>query len=183
MELHFEEIDKVKNNNLDNKKVSFNENNTYNTYWDPKPEYEKPVQTKKNISYDEILNSMNMVLVNGRLHFIPSNKFKSSSQNQNQNQNIQQKKQNNDNSYIYNKYFKNFKDQEHIEDDTPQVPLTPEEIKRNIIIHKIKQIQERKRIEQIKSRKLLFDTSNIHISQQANVSPPNLNKLFRFSNR
>lgn len=196
MELNFKEIDENNLDNNNNKKVTFN---NYNTYWDPKPEYEKITPIKKGISYDEILNSMNMVLVNGRLHFIPSskinqNKNQNSTQklnpnqklnqklkpNQNQNQNPNQNQ--NQNSYIYDKYFKNYKQQEQFQ-ETPTEPLTPEEIKKNIIINRLKQIQERKRIKQIKSKKLLFDTSNINISHQVNNPPPDLNKLFRFSYR
>lgn len=218
MELNFTEINKINtdinsNNNFKynslnndtkneiiNKKVSFNTNNTYSTYWDPKPEYEKIEPTKNQVSYDDILNSMNMVLINGRLHFVPSNKsniqqnqqynqiqninnknnHNQNNQNYNHNQNDFNNKNNktNNNSYIYNKYFKNFQEEE-VQNDVPQEPLTPEEIKRNIIINRLKQIEQRKRIEQIKSKKLLFDTSNINISHQNN-NPPNLNKLFRF---
>lgn len=186
MELNFQEIDENNLDNNNNKKVTFN---NYNTYWDPKPEYEKITPIKKGISYDEILNSMNMVLVNGRLHFIPSSKI-NQNQNLTQNRNLTQNQKlnpnpnqnQNQNSYIYDKYFKNYKQQEQFQ-ETPTEPLTPEEIKKNIIINRLKQIQERKRIEQIKSKKLLFDTSNINISHQVNNPPPDLNKLFRFSYR
>lgn len=219
MELNISEIDlnldnndnlKLKYNNIDTnaniknhvvkKNVSFS---AYNNYWDPKPEYEKAEPKKNNISYDEILNSMNMVVINGKLHFIPANKFQNTQQNtfhqnqstrvnyQNNNQlsnQINQRNQNNhnnqgnsQNSYIFDKYFKNYQ-QEQTQNDVPKVPLTPEEIKKNIILHRLKQIEERKRIEQIKPKKLLFNTSNINISHQGN-NPPNLNKLFRFSNR
>jgi hypothetical protein len=181
-------------NEVINKQVTFN---TYNTYWDPKPEYEKVEPKKNNVSYDDILNSMNMVVINGRLHFVPNNKFQNTQMtpqqstiqnqnksirqnvNQNVNQNINQN--GNQNSYIFDKYFKNYQ-QEQAANEIPKVPLTPDEIKRNIILHRLKQIEERKRIEQIKPKKLLFNTSNINISQQGN-NPPNLNKLFRFSNR
>ena len=181
-------------NEVINKQVTFN---TYNTYWDPKPEYEKVEPKKNNVSYDDILNSMNMVVINGRLHFVPNNKFQNTQMtpqqstiqnqnksirqniNQNVNQNINQN--GNQNSYIFDKYFKNYQ-QKQAANEIPKVPLTPDEIKRNIILHRLKQIEERKRIEQIKPKKLLFNTSNINISQQGN-NPPNLNKLFRFSNR
>ena len=217
MELNFSEM----NSNLDNKfnyndflnlnkdiknevvdkKVTFSE---YNNYWDPKPEYEKAEPKKPSVSYDDILNSMNMVSINGRLHFIPTSKLQNTQNNidtktrpfskqtnyirpqqinniPQQTNNIPQQTNINQNSYIYNKYFQNY-EKEPFQNDVPTVPLTPDEIKRRLIIHSLKQIQERKRIEQIKSKKLLFDTSNIHISNQSN-NPPNLNKLFRFSDR
>jgi hypothetical protein len=180
----------IKNEVVD-KKVTFSE---YNNYWDPKPEYEKAEPKKPSVSYDDILNSMNMVSINGRLHFIPTSKLQNTQNNINTKttplskqtnyiNNIHQQINNNQNSYIYNKYFQNNKnEQEPFQNDIPTVSLTPDEIKRRLIIHRLKQIQERKRIEQIKSKKLLFDTSNIHISNQSN-NPPNLNKLFRFSDR
>ncbi len=203
-----------KNEQVANKKVSFN---NYNSYWEPKTEYEKMDKKSKSISYDDILNSMNMVVINGKLHFVHADKMKQNIQpnykqniqqniqpniqpniqqniqsNYKQNiqpnnqpnyqQNYQQNNNQNSNSYIYDKYFKSYK-QESAEEDIPKVPLTPEEIKKNIIINRLKQIAERKRIEQIKSKKLLFDTSHINISHQANMAPPNLNKLFKFSNR
>lgn len=220
MELNFSEI----NTNLDNKfnynnfntnkdiknevinkKVTFSE---YQNYWDPKPEYEKAERKKQSISYDDILNSMNMVTINGRLHFIPANKIQNNQNNiepkmtstkqtnyindnkfQNNNRQPNNKTINdqqtniNQNSFIYNKYFKNYQqEKETVYNDIPKITLTPDEIKKRLILHRLKQIQERKRIEQIKSKKLLFDTSNIHISNQSN-NPPNLNKLFRFSDR
>jgi hypothetical protein len=211
MELNFSEISSNSNSNLDNdnshslkydfnnlnlkkeiknevinKQVTFN---TYNTYWDPKPEYEKIEPKKNNVSYNDILNSMNMVVINGRLHFVPNNKFQniqtnpqeSTIQNQNKTQRQNVNQNGSQNSYIFDKYFKNYQ-QEQAENEIPKVPLTPDEIKRNIILHRLKQIEERKRIEQIKPKKLLFNTSNINISNQVN-NPPNLNKLFRFSNR
>jgi hypothetical protein len=135
-----------------------------------------------------------MLSINWRLHFIPTSKLQNTQNNINTKttplskqtnyiNNIHQQINNNQNSYIYNKYFQNNKnEQEPFQNDIPTVSLTPDEIKRRLIIHRLKQIQERKRIEQIKSKKLLFDTSNIHISNQSN-NPPNLNKLFRFSDR
>jgi hypothetical protein len=59
----------------------------------------------------------------------------------------------------------------------PAVPLTPEQRKQQAIKDYLERIAARKRIEQIKSRKLLFNTNNI------NVAPNNgnLNKLFRFN--
>lgn len=202
MELNYFEMNPNLNNNFNydnfnlnkdikneviNKRVTFNE---YNNYWEPNPDYEKVQQKKTGISYDDILNSMNMISINGRLHFIPTNKLQDTPQNTNNIKTVSSSKQiinnqnfnkNNKNSFIYDKYFKNYQqEKEHVQNDIPKVPLMPDEIKRRLLLHRLKQIQERKRIEQIKSKKLLFDTSNIHISNQSN-NPPNLNKLFNFS--
>ena len=76
------------------------------------------------------------------------------------------------NSYIYNKYFKDYKDESVVEE--PKRPMTREEY----IQEYNRRIYEKKRIEQIKSKKLMFSRGNdVNIS----VSNPNhnLNKLFR----
>lgn len=195
MELNISEIDlnldnndnlKSKYNNLNTnsnikndiikKNVSFS---TYNNYWDPKPEYEKAEPKKNSISYDEILNSMNMVVINGKLHFIPTNKFQNTQQNQSARVNYQNNNQlsnqinyvsqktnhniqnnnniqdNYQNSYIFDKYFKNFQ-KEQIHNDIPKVPLTPEQIKRNIILHRLKQIEEKKKNRTNKTKKIII---------------------------
>jgi hypothetical protein len=76
------------------------------------------------------------------------------------------------NSYIYNKYFKDYKDESVVEE--PKKPMTREEY----IQEYNRRIYEKRRIEQIKSKKLMFSRGNdVNIS----VSNPNhnLNKLFR----
>jgi hypothetical protein len=78
------------------------------------------------------------------------------------------------NSFLYNKYFKDYK--EAITDE-PQirVPKTMEEYKQMLIQDKIKQLQQKKRIAEIKSTKLLFTTNNntnhnvIHGSRNNNL--------------
>ena len=60
-------------------------------------------------------------------------------------------------SYIYNKYFKDYKDV-----NTPKpvkVPKTKEEYIQMVLEERTRQIEERKRISQIKSKKMMF-TSN-----------------------
>jgi hypothetical protein len=81
------------------------------------------------------------------------------------NQNIPQ------NSYIYNKYFR---DQTPSQDNIRQ-PLTILDYQ-NMIIHDALQKQ---RIKQIKSTKLLMPTSNINLA----AGSSNLNKLFTFPKR
>jgi hypothetical protein len=61
-------------------------------------------------------------------------------------------------SYIYNKYFKNYIDN-NVEKKGPRVPRTLEEYKRMLLEDKIKAIEHKKRIEQIKSKKLMFTTN------------------------
>ena len=61
-------------------------------------------------------------------------------------------------SYIYNKYFKDYQD---AMPTTPQVrvPKTMEEYKQMLLEDKIKQIEQQKRIAEIKSTKLMFTTN------------------------
>ena len=75
------------------------------------------------------------------------------------------------NSFLYNKYFKDYKEATTNEPQV-RVPKTMEEYKKMLIEDKIKQIQQKKRIADIKSTKLLFTTNNntnnqnnIHVSK------------------
>jgi len=75
-------------------------------------------------------------------------------------------------SYIYNKYFKDYKDMNTY---TPEirVPKTMEEYKKMLLEDKIKRINQQKRISQIKSTKL-FLPQNI-ISSQNGLKKMNFN--------
>lgn len=61
-------------------------------------------------------------------------------------------------SYIFNKYFKDYVDP-NVEKKGPRVPKTIEEYYKMILDDKIKAIQHRKKMEQIKSRKILFTSA------------------------
>ena len=117
---------------------------------------------------------MNLVVnQNGTLQHMSSNQetigTQSSYQNsQNQNYNqyqypIQVQKQepldpNVKHSYIYNKYFKDYHDA-NVSGPEIRVPKTMEEYKRMLLEDRIKFIEQRKRISEIKSKKLLFTTN------------------------
>jgi hypothetical protein len=58
-------------------------------------------------------------------------------------------------SYIYNKYFKDYADP-NAQKPGPRVPKTIEEYHQMLLEDKIKAIEHKKRIDQIKSTKLLF---------------------------
>ena len=149
MELTFEEIEQPLQHN----------------YWS------SPIKTipdKAKVSYGDILSSLNLVVENGVLKYIQVKP------NLEQSNNIEPQMQN---SYIFNKYFKDYKDPSVIEE--PKTPLTREEHKQAMILDYIKRVNERKRIQQIKSKKLIFNTSNINIAYKQN--PINSNQLFRFS--
>jgi len=147
---------------------------------------------EKNVSYDDILNSLGFGVNNMGLY------KKNNSETQQYNQSnyqgnevnypinqIQPNYQSLDprikNSAIYNKYFKNYKDPNEIK--VPEKPLTPQELRIKIIKHNIEVQQAKKRLSQIKSKKMFYSTQNVAISSNHNQPPVNLNKLFMFSNR
>ena len=164
------------------KKLNTNEKNTHNT------------NTKKpKISYQDILSSMGTVVINGKLEFVRKNNNNNLQQNSEftpENSNNQQKKvvvnnlpqQINKNSYIYNKHFKNYKEPQlaqYIEE--PIVPMTKKEFARQLIVNRINDINQRNRIAEIKSTKLMFNNNNnrnILINTMQN--PNTLNHLFRY---
>jgi hypothetical protein len=141
-----------------------------NIQYRPLPAYSKqpirqeipPIHPPKNkISYDEILESMNMRVVNGKLEMIiPTQKEAGEIKKVYPQQN----------SYIHNKYFKNSANQQ----ERPLRPLTHEEYRALMIKRQI----EIQRINLIKPKKLLFSTNHINISHV--YREHNLNRLFRF---
>ena len=80
----------------------------------------RPIQPppKPQITYDDIISKMGMVVINGELHFKgnspPPQNHGQNTQNQGQGQNMYQ------NTYIYNKYFKDTIDT----NDQPRRPRT-----------------------------------------------------------
>lgn len=149
---------------------------------------------KKRISYDDILSSMNTVVINGKLEFISKDKMNNIIENERPNTGSFKKKvsfndpqqpmqQVNKNSYIYNKFFKDYKDprQNQYEDEVPQRPLTKKELINQIIINRIKDVNERNRIAEVKSTKLLFNNNNMrNIVINPTQNQASLNRLFRF---
>jgi hypothetical protein len=174
MELNFDEID----NNINNQNPY--ENFDYNSYDNNSQKYwEKPKETqtqneiklkKKKVSFDDILSNMNLVVNNnGSLQFITptqvtqvtqvTKEYIDPPQQQNYFQQQSQVEPAVKHSYIYNKYFKDY------QDASPQipevrVPKTKEEYFQMLLEDRVKRIEERKRISQIKSTKMMY-TSNI----------------------
>ena len=131
-------------------------------------------QTKPKFSYDNILSSLNMVVdEKGVLAIRRPNQLQT--QQLQTKQTHQQTKQTPQvptplpnqvkNSYIFNKYFKDYKDPS-IVPEPPRIPQTREEYNQMVLEERIRRINERKRIQQIKSKKLMFDTSGINTSQR-----------------
>ena len=214
MDLTFDELDEYNfedsgfnephnnNDNFKNEIINVNSNSnltTYTNYWHKNNEQSNNNSSKntssiKPLTYDDILNSLNLKAKDGNLEFIekphkqhvtvkkqnvtfdPSTLFN----NLNVKANVNVKKDVpvaqvsgvDKNSYIYNKYFKDYKDESSVEE--PKKPMTREEY----IQEYNRRIYEKRRIEQIKSKKLMFSRGNdVNIS----ISNPhhNLNKLFR----
>lgn len=123
----------------------------------------------KGVTYDDILSSLNMTVVNGKLQIIR----KVSNQNQNQTQNQNQNK-------IINQYNPSLGKKEEPIVIAPK--LSKEEYKRHFALQYLQDQAQRKRIQELKSKKLLFSdtTSNINISPSIYQNPQNTNHLFKF---
>ena len=199
MELNFSEIDT-------NSHESFNYNNesgeNSEKYWENYNENEKG--KKKKVSFNDILTNMNLVVnKNGVLQqMVPSQNYIEDQQifdyqqpnNTNyyptNNTNSVQKRQRINtpidssvkHSVIYNKYFKDYVDAIPSEPEV-RVPKTIEEYHQMLLEDKLKMIEERKRISQIKPTKLLFTTSGItnNTNGQTNIRPTNNSlRMMRF---
>lgn len=164
------------------------ENNTLNI---------KKTKSKPKISYEDILANMGMFVSNGQLHLIERDdylKYQEQTLNQNlnpkQKQNLNSKqKQNlnpspnpnqyqvqnqnyvpqdiNQNTYIYNKYFKDTMKPEPV----VRRPKTLQEYKMMLIQDYI----EKQKMKQIRSTKLILPTTDIGCSQQGLP-----NKMFNY---
>ena len=98
----------------------------------------------------------------------------------------------NNNSYIYNKYFQKYKQNEQPSDDFSDLnnlknlllsgQISREDYKKAVLIKLINDRNEKLRMQKIKSKKLMFSNSNINISgANRGQAPANMNKLFRFA--
>jgi hypothetical protein len=189
MELKFEELDNQ--TNTETQDTQTNEVN-YVNYWSNANSVTTS-QKKPKVSYDDILSSLNMVVNNGVLQFAKPTEKQGNQGNQgNQGKKSQQKKtvtineqhkqqhhqnhQHQQNNYITNKYFKDYKEQSQGVEE-PEIPLTKEEYRQMLIQDYINRQQAQRRISQIKSRRLLFDTQHINIAPTQ--MPRDMNKLFK----
>jgi hypothetical protein len=148
----------------------------------------KPIinQKKPNtVSYNDILKSMNVTLVNGKLVLSKGtlNTLKEVKEVKEENTSKKVKFANQEpipqevkNSAIYNKYFKTYNSIK----PTIEVrqPKTVEEYKQMLLEDKIRRIQAKRRIDMIKPKKLLFSRDNTPVINMS--QPTNLNKVFNF---
>lgn len=130
------------------------------------------------VSYDDILNKMGVCVVEGKLHF--AGEYSKSKSKSNVSQNPQKQSQQKvpievspQNSYIYNKYFKN----ELKDEPQAKVPQTAIEY-RNMLIQSI---LDKERIKRVKSRQLFVTNIDNTVAHRPQMSESQLNKLFSFS--
>ena len=99
MEMNFTELD-------NNQQEEYNDN-----YWTSEATKTSNTKSKKKVSYDDILTSLNMVVQNGVLQFAKPvvkqqpQQYQQQQQYHQQQQQYQQQQQQPQNSYIHNKYF------------------------------------------------------------------------------
>jgi len=174
MDLTFSEIDNNDGGGYPNESYA---NINSDRYWEAPPTPIQPAvkPEKKRVSFDDIMRNMNLVVSKtGVLQSIrqqPQEQQQQNQQQQNQQQYQQQQhnpavqvhKQNPQDpsvkhSYIYNKYFKDYQDAAPPEPEI-KVPKTKEEYFRMVAEERKRQMDEKIRISQIKSTKLMFTTN------------------------
>ena len=197
MEVTFTEI----NNDAGNSTVDANNNvrnsvnflevkKENNGYWENNG---VEVKQKKKVTYDDILTSLNLVVApNGVLQymnaksnalnddnnpqFLPQSILKNSVKQEQIQPQVKH-------SYIYNKYFKSYKDT-NVAVEEPRKPMTREEYHKMVIEDLIKKRTAQKRVAQIKSKQMAFTNNNTNYNTPHNqpiyASRNNLNHLFRF---
>ena len=195
------------------KKVNFNDNNKESISFNVDDScddsnydnYNKHTTTnKRGMTYNDILESMCMRVQNGNLCMIKEELNDEVNSFPNKNQNVKTSKSNtssstnksintlNNNSYIYNKYFQNHKQNDTSENTTiaddinilkqmlKTGQLTPQEYNKEVLTTLIEYRNQKLYLQKVKSKKLLFSNSNINISRGNHQQPNNMNKLFRF---
>lgn len=197
MELKFTEID-----NLGENTSNFDVNSYQNQgekYWETANNKNTNINTniktntedkkKKRVNFDDILSNMNLIVNDkGVLQYMAPIKAEYQHQEELQVNNLKkiQQPQSNykttnikpvdpqlKNSAIYNKYFKDYIDSNKPIEPEQKQPQTIEEYNQMLFESKMRQIQERNRISQIKSTKLLFTNAG-------NIQATN-NKLYKMN--
>jgi hypothetical protein len=196
MELNFAEIDN--NNTLENSSTNYWD---VNTNANANAQNKKKTKKKVSFGYDDILTSLNLVVSNnGALQYMtPNDSFNNNNNNNNTNQastiynpnvfsngnpnmapNV--KKLGVDpqvkNSAIFNKYFKNYKDPNEVQQI--RIPKTKEELRRMLIEQHIKRIQAQKRIAQIKPKQMFFGAAGTPMPIYTSQNQNSTNQLFKF---
>lgn len=174
MELNFSELD----------------NTNPEKYWEQTEEKPQEKYKKKKVSFGDILSNMNLVVNDaGVLQFMTSKQqpqypeqypeqYQQPQYYNNTVEKVIKKPPVNNtpidpavkNSYIYNKYFKDYKDVTH-DEPVIRVPKTMEEYRQMLLDDKIKHIEQIKRINEIKSKKLFFTSNQDPTLIRKNIQP------------
>lgn len=158
-------------------------NNSEN-YWESANIRKEQQVKKKKVSFTDILSNMNLVVdKNGILQSMSMRRsyHKEDSYEQpqqyeekkyQQKQKYEEKEQPIDptvkHSYIYNKYFKDYASA-NAPPPEKKIPKTIEEYNQMVYEERIKQIEQRKRVAEIKSTKLMFTTTpGNHVNNDVN---------------
>ena len=189
MDITYSELDNSQNpyqNIYYDTNINYDTNIEVNSekYWENSQKQSNIQSKKKKVSFNDILSNMNIVVnKQGVLQFmqpspdlqdqIYSQQHQQPYSQQPYSQQYQQpyqeyvtqqvsKKQGIDpavkNSFLYNKYFKDYKDDTVVQPEV-RVPKTMDEYRQMLLDDRIKAIEQKKRISQIKSTKLLFTTN------------------------
>jgi hypothetical protein len=192
MELKITELDTM--NPYDKFDYKSYEKHDGGNYWDKKEIQEKQPK-KKKISFNDILSNMNLAVnKDGVLQFMTLNKddtnlhqspnYKTPNYNtpnyntpnyNTPNNNFKQQTKNIEplepgvkHSYIYNKYFKDYGDPNANKPEI-RVPKTIEEYREMLLEDKIKAIQHKKMVEEVKSKKMMFTSAPGSTSNPRNI--------------
>ena len=137
--------------------ITFTEHN----YWDKAPiendnedssSYQEPTTKRKKVVFNDILTNMNLVVnKHGVLQSMASQPQSP------KNASIHQQPPLEKNSYIYNKYFKHYEDNQQVYE--PRVPKTKEEYIQMLLEERQKKQELQKHLAQVKPKKLLLTGS------------------------
>lgn len=188
MELNLSELDNLNTMNP-YETFDYNSYEQNQNYWENNNQKKSEIPTKKKISFNDILSNMNLVVnQQGVLQFmIPtqqdeqkykelvnnqkSKEFSNISQNYNQTKqqsNIEPLDSSVKHSYIYNKYFKDYNDP-NAHKEGPRIPRSIEEYHQMVLEDRRKTIELKLRLEEMKSKKLMFTAA-----QGMNINPRNI---------
>jgi hypothetical protein len=148
--------------------------------------YNSPDNSKKAFTYDDILTSMNLVVSSDGVL-----KYMNTKTDITYDSDPQPKKGLHNtvgpelkHSYIYNKYYKNYKDPMMQEQDLIRRPLTKKEYKQFIINELIQRKKQKQRIAHIKPKQMAFTRTHNIINHKPIYAPTNkhtnnLNHMFK----
>lgn len=137
------------------------------------------VVEKKKISYENILSSMGMCVVDGKLQLFNKNTQQQQNQQQQQQQQTQYKKPQYQQQQNQQQQYQEQQYQQQQNDSLPVSRLTKEHYKRQLLLQYINRQKEIIRINQVKSKKLMFPNPNVNINISNTLKNNNQsNKIF-----